>query len=66
MNNENQNNQDNQDNQDNQLNIDAFNSFKGTYIGPDLMGHLLVVDPEQTHWSYWEKMKKNDKKTKNQ
>ena len=47
-----QENQDNQDNQDNQLNIDSFNSFKGTYIGDDLMGHLLVVDPEQTHWVY--------------
>ena len=52
---DNQDNQDNQDIQDNQLNIDAFdafNSFKGTYIGADLMGHLLVVDPEQTRWVY--------------
>ena len=29
-----------------------FNSFKGLYIGPSLIDHLNLIDPNQEHWFY--------------
>jgi hypothetical protein len=29
-----------------------FNSFKGLYIGPNLIDHLNLIDPNQEHWFY--------------
>ena len=38
--------------QDNQDEVFSFNSFKGTYIGHDLLGHLTVIDPHRVHFDF--------------
>ena len=44
--------EDNQDNQDNRIETTDFNSFKGTYVGNDLISHLILIDPQQYHFQY--------------
>ena len=30
----------------------TFNSFRGTYVGDDLIDHLHTIDPDQSHFTY--------------